>query len=340
MDSNTNWKPSDLLRNKIDNFFFETRWDCWFLVEFLEFRKNDILAGLSRVKAHQTYKRGLQLILESNPPEIIALTIMKQLTQKINESNEIKSFWKLVAIEKTHTEQLNKLRTGASFEKDVLNIRGKRFNEEVDDLTQRVIKRTNLDKFDANLSEDEPPSTPTPAPRVNNIQGVGLGEMMQAEFWTQKSDYDQNANLTTPHKPILTQNQFNLLTSRVIPGFKSLKSLPVLGPTLTKWLREVLSSPTPEKLYEQLMQPLEGGHVTDRDNKLYDIFKTTLQEFYIMIKYNPNHILPRHNCERKFLVDRVSTPFKLIEYVFGNCTTYWIEKEVMSTKAMEFVDEG
>ncbi|CAG8501132.1 10028_t:CDS:2, partial [Diversispora eburnea] len=190
--------------------------------------------------AHQAYKRGLQLILESNPPEIIALTIMKQLTQKINESNEVKSFWKLVM--------------------NILNIHGKRFNEKVDDLTQQVIKRMNLDNFDVNLSEDELPSMLTPAPRVNNVQGVSLREIMQAEFWIQKSDYDQNVDLTTPYKPILMQNQFNLLTPKVIPGFKFLKSfthvryldivkeietqeknqkkLISLGPTLAKWLRE------------------------------------------------------------------------------------------------------
>jgi len=45
------------------------------------------------------------------------------------------------------------------------------------------------------------------------------------------------------------------------------------------------------------------------------------------------------NSERKFLVERVATPFKLVEYVFGNVTTYWIEKEILSTKAMKFIDD-
>src|SRR6266498_1693931 len=79
------------------------------------------------------------------------------------------------------------------------------------------------------------------------------------------------------------------------------------------------------------MEQLQGENITDRDKKLH--------EFYLMIKYNPKHALMRHNSERKFLVERVSTPFKLVEYVFGTITTYWIEKEIMSTKATEFVDD-
>nr|CAG8450894.1 11881_t:CDS:1 [Entrophospora candida] len=58
-----------------------------------------------------------------------------------------------------------------------------------------------------------------------------------------------------------------------------------------------------------------------------------------MIKYDPKHSLQRHNSERKFLVERVATPFKLVEYVFRNVTTHWIEKAIMSTKAMEFIDD-
>ncbi|CAG8717748.1 5987_t:CDS:2, partial [Ambispora leptoticha] len=44
---------------------------------------------------------------------------------------------------------------------------------------------------------------------------------------------------------------------------------------------------------------------------------------------------------QKFSVisSKVSTPFKLVEYVFGIVTTNWIEKEIISTKASEFVDD-
>uniref|UniRef100_U9U6F2 Uncharacterized protein n=1 Tax=Rhizophagus irregularis (strain DAOM 181602 / DAOM 197198 / MUCL 43194) TaxID=747089 RepID=U9U6F2_RHIID len=120
---------------------------------------------------------------------------------------------------------------------------------------------------------------------------------------------------------------------------KNKKRLTSLGTTLTVWLRKTLSSSTPEELYECLMQKLQDENITDRDKKLHEIFELTLREFYLMIKYNPKHALIRHNSERKFFVERVSTPFKLVEYVFGTIITYWIEKEIMSTKATEFVDD-
>ncbi|RUP50584.1 hypothetical protein BC936DRAFT_138543, partial [Jimgerdemannia flammicorona] len=173
--------------------------------------------------------------------------------------------------------------------------------------------------------------------------------------------------IITPHKPTLTRHMFDAVSSTVIPGLKSLKCVLTpryqevadevghheteqkgfssLGETLTKWLRGVLlpSSPgqlfEPEQLAEYLAQPLQGERITDRDKKLRDVFETTLREFYIMIKHSPGLSLPRHSSERKFLVERVATPFKLVEYVFGHATIHWIEKEIMSTKAVEFVDD-
>jgi len=90
------------------------------------------------------------------------------------------------------------------------------------------------------------------------------------------------------------------------------------------------------------MKPLQvekDEEVTDREKKLHDIFELTLREFLTMIKYNPEYSFPRHNSKRKFIVKRMATPFKLIEYVFGNVTTYWIEKNILSTKAIEFIDD-
>ncbi|CAJ0882141.1 8866_t:CDS:2 [Entrophospora sp. SA101] len=56
--------------------------------------KRDILAGLSKTSAYNAYKRGLQLILESEPLENISIAIMKQLTQKIQESDEVNIYRK------------------------------------------------------------------------------------------------------------------------------------------------------------------------------------------------------------------------------------------------------
>jgi hypothetical protein len=212
-----------------------------------------------------------------------------------------------------------------------------------------------------------------------NNAGEALGEKANDEeyvsadkeeiaFWVSNNQKRRKMEpLLTPHKPILTRQMFDMLTTKVIPGLKSLKSvvamryseiadeienheqeqkrLSSLGLTLKNWLRVALSSSSPEKLLECLMKPLQdekdekGEKVTDREKKLHDIFELTLREFHTMIKYNPGYSLPRHNSERKFLVERVVTPFKLVEYVFGNVTTYWIEKEILSTKAVEFIDD-
>ncbi|CAG8725402.1 7424_t:CDS:2, partial [Acaulospora morrowiae] len=326
-DFDKNWVPPELLKNNVDNYFFATKWYDWSLVEFLETKRSQILAGLQKTAAHHSYKRDLQLILDVKPPEDVSFVIMKQLTQKITESEKVKMFWKAIAAEKKYREQLNNVKASASFESDVLKVRGKRFNEEIDDVIQRDVKRVELG------NDNEDINVPTRIKFNAQSEKVENGEYKKA---------------------------FNIISSKVIPGFKSLKniinirypeivneietyekeqkSLSSLGTTLKIWLRKTLSSTTPEELYKYLMEQLQGENITDRDKKLHEIFELTLKEFYLMIKYNQKHSLIRHNSERKFLVERVSTPFKLVEYVFGTIITYWVEKEIMSTKATEFVD--
>ncbi|CAI2194327.1 13987_t:CDS:2, partial [Funneliformis geosporum] len=332
----------------------------WCLVEFLEFKKSEVLAGLPKVSVHHSYKRGLQLILESEPPEDISFAIMRQLTQKITDT---------ITTEKKYREQLTNIRASASFESDVLKIRGKRLFEEIDDVAKRDVKRVELGNDNEDISTPTRIGFEAQSEKIENeeYEEVEINKE-QIAFWTDNDKQtnnqtkDQKLDLfSTPHKPILTPYKFGILSSKVIPGFKSLKStlnirypeivneietheeeqkrLTNLGTTLKVWLRKTLSASTPEELYGYLGEQLQGENITDRDKKLYEIFELTLKEFYLMIKYNPKYTLMRHNSERKFLVERVSTPFKLVEYVFGTITTYWIEKEIMSTKATEFVDD-
>lgn len=108
--------PPEQLKNIIDNYFFANTWYDWCLVEFLEFKRSEVLAGLLKVSVHHSYKKGLQLILESKPPDDVSFAIMKQLTQKITESEEVKMFWKTITAEKKYKEQLDIIRTSASFE--------------------------------------------------------------------------------------------------------------------------------------------------------------------------------------------------------------------------------
>ncbi|CAB5341746.1 unnamed protein product [Rhizophagus irregularis] len=251
---------------------------------------------------------------------------MKQLTQKITESEEVKMFWKTITAEKKYKEQLDIIRTSASFESDILKIRGKRFSEEIDDVAQRDVKRVELG------NDNEDISTPTRIKFEAQSEKIENGEYEEVEIDKEQtafcSDNNKQTNnqikdhklelFSTPHKPILTPYKFSIISSKVIPGFKSLKS------TLNIRYPEI---------------KLQDENITDRDKKLHEIFELTLREFYLMIKYNPKHALIRHNSERKFFVERVSTPFKLVEYVFGTIITYWIEKEIMSTKATEFVDD-
>ncbi|RIA87654.1 hypothetical protein C1645_275356 [Glomus cerebriforme] len=331
------WVPPEHLKLIVDNYFFRTMWNDWSLVEFLETKKSQILAGLQKIAVHHSYKKGLQLILEAKPPEDVSFAIMKQLTQKMTESEEVKMFWKVITSEKKYREQLANVRASASFESNVLKIRGKRFAEEINDVAQRDIKKVEL----GNDGEDI--STPSRITQVEKIENEKVEfDEEQIAFWAGNDKQTNNQKLdlfSTPHKPILTSYKFGIISSKVIPGFKSLKStlnirypeianeietheeeqriLTSLGTTLKVWLRKTLSASTPEELYGYLREQLQGENITDRDKKLYEIFELTLKEFYLMIKYNPKYALMRYNSERKFLVERVSTPFKLSNMCLG-----------------------
>jgi hypothetical protein len=111
-----NWVLPEILKNRVDSFFFETMWYEWRLVKFLEFKKDEILAGLSKAAVHHLYKKNLQLILESDLPEDISIVITKQLTQKILESDKVKMFWRAISAEKKYMEQLTAIRASALFE--------------------------------------------------------------------------------------------------------------------------------------------------------------------------------------------------------------------------------
>lgn len=80
---NVNWAVPEFLIGVVGEFFFRTPWYKWFLIEYLQFKKAEILAGLSKTVAHHDYKKSIQQILETKPPEDISLSIMKQLTTKI-----------------------------------------------------------------------------------------------------------------------------------------------------------------------------------------------------------------------------------------------------------------
>ncbi|CAG8530323.1 406_t:CDS:2 [Cetraspora pellucida] len=265
---------------------------------------------------------------------------MKQLIQKITKNEEVKMFWKVITFEKKYREQLANVRASALFKSNVFKIRKKRFAEKIDDIAQQDIKKAKLENDNENIS--------TPSRIKFKVQ-------------TEKTENEKLYLFLTSHKLILTAYNFDIISSKVILGFKSLKStlnikypeivneiethkeeqriLTSLGTTLKVWLQKTLLASTPEKLYGYLKEQLQGKNITDRDKKLYKIFELTLKEFYLMIKYNSKYVLMRHNSERKFLVERVSTSFKLVEYVFGTIMTYWIKKEIMLTKATEFVDD-
>ncbi|KAF0492576.1 hypothetical protein F8M41_021600 [Gigaspora margarita] len=110
-------------------------------------------------------------------------------------------------------------------------------------------------------------------------------------------------------------NQTNNLTNQKYPNIvneiknykEEQKSLTSLETTLKVWLRKTLLSTTSKELYKYFMKQLQSENITDQDKKLYEIFE-------------------------------VLTPFKLVKYVFRTITIYWIEKEIISTKATEFVD--
>ncbi|EXX66492.1 hypothetical protein RirG_123320 [Rhizophagus irregularis DAOM 197198w] len=157
---------------------------------------------------------------------------MKQLTQKITESEEVKMFWKTITAEKKYKEQLDIIRTSASFESDILKIRGKRFSEEIDDVAQRDVKRVELG------NDNEDISTPTRIKFEAQSEKIENGEYEEVEIDKEQtafcSDNNKQTNnqikdhklelFSTPHKPILTPYKFSIISSKVIPGFKSLKS--------------------------------------------------------------------------------------------------------------------
>ena len=78
-----NWVIPEFLNEIVGEFFFKTPWYKWFLIEYLQFKKAEILAGLTKTVVHHNYKKSIQQILETKPPEDISLAIMKQLTTKI-----------------------------------------------------------------------------------------------------------------------------------------------------------------------------------------------------------------------------------------------------------------
>ncbi|CAG8795286.1 9588_t:CDS:2, partial [Dentiscutata erythropus] len=273
-------------------------------------------------------------------------------------TEEVKLFWKVITTKKKYREQLVKINASVSI-----------FTEKINVVTRRDVKKA--DDNDESISIPTKTEFSAQSEKENREYEKVEIEEEQIEFWSVKRAKlgSGNESTSTPTRTKFSARRekengkykkFNILSLKVIPGFKFLKNtlktrypdtvneietyeedqkmLTSLEATLKVWLQKVLSSTTPEKLYKCLMEPLQDENNTDQDKKLHEIFELTLKEFYLMIKYNPSHILMRHNSERKFLVERVSTPFKLVEYAFGTITTYWIEKVIMSTKAAEFTD--
>lgn len=65
-----NWVvPKSLLEGIVCDFFLKTPWYKRFLIEYLQFKKAKILAGLSKTAVHYEYKKAMQYILETKPPE-------------------------------------------------------------------------------------------------------------------------------------------------------------------------------------------------------------------------------------------------------------------------------
>ncbi|CAG8474470.1 17195_t:CDS:2 [Funneliformis caledonium] len=111
IDSNMSWVLPNYLKDKVDSLFFISRWNDWRLIEFLEFKKSDILAGLSK----------------------------KQLSPNMLESEDVKTFWK-------NMERLTILGASASFESNVLKVRMRRFCEEIDDMIEREAKINEMNE--------------------------------------------------------------------------------------------------------------------------------------------------------------------------------------------------
>ncbi|RUS27258.1 hypothetical protein BC938DRAFT_483507 [Jimgerdemannia flammicorona] len=162
----------------------------------------------------------------------------------------------------------------------------------------------------------------------------------------------------TPHKPLLLKTTALSLASTIVPGLKTLMhslevqhpdiieeikyhsheqiKLASLSESLVTWLRTVLTS-TVDAFDAAMNMPLNDA--CEYDDKLRIIFRSTLIDFYVMVRYANNHTIERHASERKFLLERVSIPFKYVEYVFGLVTFHWVEKNMLFTKALQFVDD-
>jgi hypothetical protein len=176
----------------------------------------------------------------------------RYLSNFVQEGEEVKQFWKLITAEKKYLEQIKIFRDNAKFEsvsvilhsmpcnfylltlnwihfffQDVLRIRSRRFNDEIDAAAERDKKRKELDK------DNEYTSTPTctrtemnnESEEKNDEEYVNADEE-EITFWAGSDQKRRKSeSLLTPHKPILTRQMFDVLSTKVITGLKSLKSV-------------------------------------------------------------------------------------------------------------------
>ncbi|CAG8561573.1 8183_t:CDS:10, partial [Ambispora leptoticha] len=162
----------------------------------------------------------------------------------------------------------------------------------------------------------------------------------------------------SPHKPLLTKEMMANLAPTLVPGLKSLISnlevqhediakeikrhscdqvkLVSLPASLVTWLRFVLAS-TVDEFDEKVNMQLKDAN--EYENDLRIVFRGTLIDFHTMIRRAKSHTIERHASERKFILEQVSIPFKYIEYVFELVTFNWVEKNMMMTKALQFVED-
>ncbi|CAG8538547.1 6351_t:CDS:10 [Ambispora gerdemannii] len=162
----------------------------------------------------------------------------------------------------------------------------------------------------------------------------------------------------SPHKPLLTKEMMANLAPTLVPGLKSLISnlevqhediakeikrhscdqvkLVSLPASLVTWLRFVLAS-TVDEFDEKVNMQLKDAN--EYENDLRIVFRGTLIDFHTMIRRAKSHTIERHASERKFILEQVSIPFKYIEYVFELVTFNWVGKNMMMTKALQFVED-
>ncbi|CAG8619066.1 11070_t:CDS:2, partial [Paraglomus brasilianum] len=152
----------------------------------------------------------------------------------------------------------------------------------------------------------------------------------------------------TPHKPILLKETAVSLSSRIVPGLKTLMGnlelkypdvaqeikyhlceqakLVSLSEGLVKWLHTALTSSL-DTFDMAVNVPLNDA--CEQDQKLQFIFHSTLVDLN-------NQTIERHASERKFLVEQVSTIFEYIESVFGlvmfYCLFIILKKEMTTYK--------